>query len=370
MRQEEFIASVMVLALCSCSSARHEEHDAVGTSRASVVYGPDGRRELYETDDPELRALAASTAVAFMESSDLVEADGKVELGVPSLGEAQGLCPAEPFAVQPSVALCSGLLVGPDLVLTAGHCARDWPCDEVRLVTGFFYTEEGSPSGPTTDDVYRCREVVLSEHSAPTETPRLDYGFVRLDRAVTGYVDREIAVRAGSSPLNEGEPVVLFGFPSGIPLKIDTSGVVTDPREESLDYFVSNSDSFEGNSGSPVFDGAGSLIGIQNRGATDYVPTAAGCNVESHLSAALGAGREKSTYAFRAVAGLCAKVPEERFCVANGSSLGPSKAGSDGCTVSGAAAPRRTVWTTTLLPFAALGIAIIRHRRRARHQSI
>jgi hypothetical protein len=360
----------MVLAFCSCSSARDEEHDAVGTSRATVVYGLDGRRELYETEDPELRALAASTAVAFMRSSDVVEANGKVQLRVPSLGEALELCPGEPFAAQPSAALCSGLLVGPDLVLTAGHCVLDWPCDEVRLVAGFSYAQGGSLSGPTPNDVYRCREVVLSAHSAPNEIPRLDYGFVRLDRPVKGYVDDAIAVRAESSPLNDGEPVALFGFPSGIPLKVDTSGVVTDPRGGSLDYFVSNADSFEGNSGSPVFDASGSLIGIQNRGATDYVSTVAGCNVENHLSAALEAGREKSTYAFRAVAGLCTKLPEEPFCSANRTSFAPSKDASEGCTVSRVAALRRSVWTE-LLPLAALAIATIRHkRRRARHQSI
>jgi hypothetical protein len=95
----------------------------------------------------------------------LVQRDASFDLDAPSLAEANDLCEGEPFADQPSAAVCSGLLVDADLVLTAGHCARMLPCAEMRIVTGFFYREDGELARPSDDDVHECAEVLASERS-------------------------------------------------------------------------------------------------------------------------------------------------------------------------------------------------------------
>jgi hypothetical protein len=64
----------------------------------------------------------------------------------------------------------------------------------------------------------------------------------------------------------------MIGFGSGLPAKIDSGGVVADPRTTTLDYFIVNADAFAGHSGSATFDRNDMLAGILIAGrAPDYV---------------------------------------------------------------------------------------------------
>jgi hypothetical protein len=120
-------------------------------------------------------------------------------------------------------------------------------------------------------------------------------------------------VRDPSRPLTSDEPLAMFGFPDGTPLKVDLGAVVDDARPATLDYFTATTDSFYGNSGSPIVDAAGALVGIQNRGAADFVATEAGCNALSRAQPG-AASEEQATYAFRALDGLCERAPNRWPC--------------------------------------------------------
>jgi V8-like Glu-specific endopeptidase len=245
------------------------------------------------------------------------------------------LCADQRFAEQPSGAICSGILLDAQTVLTASHCVRGLSCERMRFLRGYYYRSEGVLAPLDPSDIYRCKSVLTQQLSATASTERVDYALVELDRAVESRLEA-IEVRPRAEALNADEPVSLVGFPGGVPLKLDRGGVVTDPRQATLDYFITNSDSFHGSSGSPVFDAADRLIGIQGRGDDDYVASADGCNVVAQVGDDPVLAHEQATYAFRALEGLCDAQPDAALCCkAPKACKTQSDAPARGCSVSG-----------------------------------
>jgi hypothetical protein len=325
---------VALLAICACSETAGVD---VGVATNAVVYGRDDRVEPHALDDVELRTLAEQRAVAIMFPETI---SPSLELNAPSLADTQGLCPGERFGQQPSAAVCSGLLWEPDLVLTAGHCVRNVPCEEMRLVLGYAVQPSGQVEPLHADRVFSCAEVVASKHSSPSEAERIDFAWIRLDRAVPEIgKNKAVALREETDRLDPGEPLISFGFPSGLPLKVDNGAMVVDARNATHDYFIATTDSFHGSSGAPVFDAALRLVGVQNRGATDYELVDPGCRkvnvVLEHLLA-----REETTYAFHAIEAL---PPTQRATAA-------------GCAIANVGADRQTAGAPLAL-LAALALA-------------
>jgi len=333
----------------------------VAVSASPIIHGEDDRVEAFAVADPALRELAMARAVAIVPRDAIGEHDAAVEIDEQSLGQLAQLCPGEPFAEQPAGALCSGLLFDRDLVLTAGHCPFMIACDSMQLVIGYHYEDEGLLAPLDSDDVYECGEVLASERSQPSADERLDYAWIRLDRDVDDWVGPQIAVRDEAQLLDRNEPLAMFGFPNGTPLKVDQGAAVADPRPETLDFFTATTDSFHGSSGSPIFDAAGALVGIQNRGAADFVATDTGCNALARVPAGAVA-EEQATYGFRALAGLCEQEPRRRPCP--GSDL--VHAGT-GCTVARVGVARASGWAAACM----LGLlgAMAGLRRRSRRRS-
>src|SRR5215472_14005595 len=114
-------ASMAALAaLASGCAAPTADRDA--EQREPVIYGTDDRREYYQLDDPALRALVDRTSVVLTPRAAVTPAGDAVHLEGPSWRAQAQLCADVPFGDYPVVGYCSGLLVAPDLVLTAGHC--------------------------------------------------------------------------------------------------------------------------------------------------------------------------------------------------------------------------------------------------------
>ena len=64
--------------------------------------------------------------------------------------------------------------------------------------------------------------------------------------------------------------MTVIGYPNGLPAKVASGAVVLDERAGRRDYFTLNSDTFDGSSGSGVFDDRGELAGVFVRGGDDY----------------------------------------------------------------------------------------------------
>ena len=235
----------------------------IGTATASVlvIYGDDDRQETINAN-PFLQDLADSTAAMIEEKNISIEGS-LVSIKGPTLGERFGLCKDERFYSQTSSAFCSGFLVAPDIMATAGHClTNESYCETAVWVFNYkLKAEKDSSVNVSKDDVYRCKSILKKDFGTNS---RNDYALIKLDRKVEGHSPVKIA----QEDPEIGEPLVMIGHPSGLPQKIDDGGFV---RSRTLKGFKANLDAFQINSGSAVFSSkSGELVGILVSGAPDY----------------------------------------------------------------------------------------------------
>ena len=226
-----------------------------------VIYGPDNRQDVYQVTDPTVREIADSTAAMIPNSSLKKNADGTVTATAETFGSYFNLCSSEPFRDQPSAAMCSASLVGPDLIATAGHCVDTYSCKNNSFV--FNYQMKDAKTMPLnfqSDDVYNCVEVIARE-----QTANQDYALIRVDRKVVGH--RVLAL--SQDPVTVGDDIYVIGHPSGIPTKVSGGAKV---RSVKTGFFMANLDTYGGNSGSAVFSAkTNEIVGILVRGETDFV---------------------------------------------------------------------------------------------------
>lgn len=234
-------------------------------ARQRAIYGVDNRKDLYQVKSAAVRA-AAEAVVALVKTGDLRRrSDGHHSLATESYAESYDLCGSEPFVSQPLGCFCSGFLVAPDVIATAGHCvkgARDLP--GIRFVFGFRLT--GASKVRTVfapGDVY-VGVAVIGRQLSDDGT---DWALVRLDRPVVGR--RPLRFRK-EGKARTGQSLYVIGHPCGLPQKYAPGATIRHNSPKS--YFVANLDTYGGNSGSPVFDARTHRVeGILVRGETDFV---------------------------------------------------------------------------------------------------
>ncbi|MDD5304388.1 MAG: serine protease [Elusimicrobia bacterium] len=251
-----------------------------------VIYGSDDRIDLYQTENAKLKSLADSTVALMQDSS--VNTEGAVSrLVTEPYGTGNGLCKEEPFYDQVTAAFCSGSLVAPDIIMTAGHCVTSQSgCAGIKFVFGFAVKEKGKmPLTVATKDVYGCKQLLGREQI----NDGADWALVKLDRPVTGHAPLKLNM---TGAIANKTPIVVIGHPAGLPTKIAGGSEVRDASKNG--YFTANLDTYGGNSGSAVFNAKTGLVeGILVRGENDYVYRG-GCRV-SNVCAADGCRGEDVT---------------------------------------------------------------------------
>lgn len=257
----------MILLLCTlvlCTTAKVALADNPTTHKPSVIYGQDSRYDYYEIQDPNIQHLANSTVVlAPFPSLSLI--GDTYFADVKTWGEEENLCSDEPYSNQPSLGFCSGSLIAPDLVLTAGHCLTNFDdCQQTAFIFDYSIRAPGDllSTAPTfsRQNVYQCAKLIYRANSNSA-----DFAVVRLDRPVEGRVP----LRLTSTPIVPNSQVFMLGYPMGIPLKLADDAVI---RSVSRNIFYTNLDAYGGNSGSPVFlRETNEVIGILTAGENDTV---------------------------------------------------------------------------------------------------
>lgn len=260
------------------------------SSTCKVIYGCDDRKNYI--DGAPIEQKAADSTLLFVRQGRLVK-DAQAETwSLPST--TAGLCtpdqiaeankvrsPADQFQPErfydePAPGFCTGFKVGKDLVATAGHCVQNaLDCQGIRLVAGF--RMDGAAASPNksigADKIFACKEVV--GHSAGSGGGgAADWAIIRVDRELTALP--QVTLRTSGKPA-DGSAMTVVGYPMGLPVKIINNANV---RSVSTHVFTTNSDTYGGNSGSPVFDTeklvSGELFveGILVQGETDFVQQA------------------------------------------------------------------------------------------------
>jgi V8-like Glu-specific endopeptidase len=250
-----------------------------------VIYGDDNRVEVKDSTNSLFVELAKSTA-AMINKSNLSGLGSTITISGATL-ESRGMCNDERFSAQITAASCSGFLVGPDLIVTAGHCIKSInDCNKYRWVFDYAYTEasKGSFNVPKSS-VYKCTKIIERKL---TNSDRNDYALVKLERVVS---DRSPLKFRTSGQIAKGEDLVVIGHPTGLPTKIADGANV---RSLKRTYFTANLDTYGGNSGSAVFNvNTGEVEGILVRGATDYVRAPSrSCRISNRISNNGGRGED------------------------------------------------------------------------------
>jgi V8-like Glu-specific endopeptidase len=231
-----------------------------------VIYGSDDRHDLYDESDPGMRQVADAT-VGVMRHSDMKQqANGTFTLSTQVFSEHYALCADEPFRDQDTAPFCSGFLISPDTVVSAGHCVtNEKDCGEVAFIFGYsLSTPSSTVKSIPASEVYNCAHVMHTQ--APSKGA--DFSILKLDRPVTGHLP--LKLRASGSP-SAGDDVGVLGYPSGLPLKI-AGGAKIRRVLDADGYFVANLDTYGGNSGSAVVNMRTLEVeGVLVRGERDFV---------------------------------------------------------------------------------------------------
>lgn len=242
-------------------------------AQRKVVYGSDNRQDVYQVQNSLYRKLALSTA-GMIHNNAFVPGKEKHLVDISyaqTLEKSMNVCRHEKFSQQKLVASCSGFLIGEDTLITAGHCYQGFDnpyniCSDYKWVFG--YEMKSAVHDPTVDikksDIYGCKEVLSVKLDR-----EFDFAIIRLDRKVK---DRPFVKFREKGKIANNAPLVVIGHPTGLPTKIADNAFVT--RNDESTRFSASLDTFQGNSGSAVFNAqTGEVEGILVMGKTDYVPS-------------------------------------------------------------------------------------------------
>lgn len=201
------------------------------------------------------------------------------------------VCIDEPYAHQrANPESCTGFLVAPNILATAGHCAVDdgrafdditIQCSNYSWLFDYELEDDGKASlkGQSSSRLYHCKRVIAAISDYRIKNPIAnrpyghDFALIELDRAVT---DRPHLKFDTQKPVI-GDLLSLIGHPLGLPQKISLSGRVNQTFHPY--FFEASTDAFSGSSGSPVINKKGGVVGIVVRGPDNfYYDESKNCN--------------------------------------------------------------------------------------------
>lgn len=264
--RRRLVSALLLLSLLACATTGVQERP---------VFGVDNRKEVIHAG-PATCAVG-STVFAIVAKSDLQRGAANTwRVAQRQTLEDAGWCANTRFSAQPVLARCTGFLIAPDTVATAGHCIHEEgvastlgvSCQNARLILDFklALTREANTFFPD-ENVFACAEVLAGTDSRFGP----DWRVIRLDRSS----DRpRIPVYAGN-PLSSSQDLRVVGHPLGLPMKAADDGRVfgyTNGR------YRTTLDTFRGNSGSPVYtivDNQALVVGMMTGGTQDtrHAPT-------------------------------------------------------------------------------------------------
>ncbi len=247
------LVSLFSLSACNSSDVSLNKNLDHKPETQGVIYGQDSRFEASQ----KYSKVTAAMAIFFPNSRLTVANSGYYFLKTETFKKAAHLCPGERFENQPLFGSCSGALVGPDLVLTAGHCVSVANACSDYSVTFGWDVEKAKTGILSKTDIYRCTKILKIKDDPYNG---YDYALVKLDRPVKA-IPLKISKKINTKFL------LSASYPHGLPLKYD---IATDFEPYSPTMFKVKVDTSQSSSGSPLIDADGNIVGVLSMGNMDY----------------------------------------------------------------------------------------------------
>lgn len=240
---------------------------AISFARETVIYGDDNRIETSAADS-KIKAIARAGGMVVSHSDLWKNADGSFTLNSKSFAESEKLCPEEPFGAQPAPGGCSGVLLAPDLFLTAGHCvSSELQCSQVSIVFDYIWNPAIGKNGlrAESSEVRSCAHLLVNRIEGAPTARTFDYSIIQLSSPMR---ERPTVQLTKANPVI-GTDLLTIGHPYGIPQKIALGGKMK--GVSTAGSLLTDLDTYLGNSGSPVFDSKTlKMVGILIGGAQDF----------------------------------------------------------------------------------------------------
>jgi S1-C subfamily serine protease len=177
-----------------------------------------------------------------------------------TLGQKLNLCEDEAFYNQPSVGVGTSFIIDEKSMLTALHVLERSLKFYVVVFNYKIITKNGVVNAfVAQDDIYYPQHIV-------TKNEELDIVEFSVDR----NFNRPVLQWENSDNIKkEISELYTIGYPSGIPMKIALNASIIE--DDHPFYYYTSLDSFQGNSGSPVFNFyTNKVIGVLVSGELDY----------------------------------------------------------------------------------------------------
>jgi V8-like Glu-specific endopeptidase len=230
----------------------------------AAIYDNDDRVLVFDSQNTVIKEMGLSIA-AKLRTLPTPIGDEKYQIKSKLLrNHIDNLCDGERFANVETISNCTGFLVTEDLMVTAGHCINTQKeCDESTwLFSSHINPYEKDPI-VSESNIFKCKNIVSRIKNSISKN---DYTLFKLTKAVK---KRNPLKFRKEGRVNQNDNFMVLGHPTGLPLIETRSTKVL--QNDSAFLFRINSDTFGGNSGSPVFNQKTGLVeGILTDGDSDY----------------------------------------------------------------------------------------------------
>lgn len=248
MRQILFL--ILFSTLFSISDLKAEMATKLPTTQGhDAIYGRDDREFITNKSDKKFQELAKSIAlIVSVDRLDIGMFRTSIKAG--SLQEVLNMCASERFVTRPALPGCTGFLVAPNIVATAGHCFQtEDDCANNKIIFDVDSKKQNRKGYSfSSGHVFSCSRIIKNAYD-PSNPDLQDFALIELDRAPKRRVPLKLNL---SKKIADNEKVFTIGHPLGMPLMLSPNAVVSSNSSEL--QFKASLDSFEGNSGSPVFN--------------------------------------------------------------------------------------------------------------------
>lgn len=258
--------SIQSLSLIGSESEKYKDNSEDKQKRLTGPSQYDSRIELLqlrEEEGWEKKILENADSVGMLVEIEKLTQISKdfYELDISqNLASRYQLCASEPFGNQSVVGTGTVFIFTEKSVLTALH-VLERPLKHYAIVFGFRVVSKSN-----AEEIIINKDDIYYPQSVAKKDTYLDLVEIKVDR---NFNRRILEWEKSDANRKDSDEIYMLGHPLGLPMKLAINANIienTDPF-----YFYTSLDSFQGNSGSPVFNlKTNKIIGILVSGEVDF----------------------------------------------------------------------------------------------------